>query len=148
MVEMLSTKNDNLNLLTRAYSYQQNSLKNSSEFWPNSQISEKNSSDFLKCVLIKTSWKILRFFCQKIGPINKFSEKVHRIRILQFSLKNMTNCLTNVGAASWTKFRGFFVRYFDMSTSQKSDNLVQMLRNVFENFIDRTKPRFLLTSIN
>ena len=33
-----------------------------------------------------------------------------------------------------------FIGYFDMSTFQKYENLVKILRNFSDNFIDRTKP--------
>ena len=74
-------------------------------------------------------WKNSQNFCQKIGPIDKLSEKLLKIWILQFFLKNLTNFVTNYSAASWKKFRRFFIGYFDLSTFQKSENLIQILRN-------------------
>ena len=111
-----------------------------SDFWKFPRFFENVFlSKFLR-IFQASCTKIFRFFCQKIGPINKFSEKILRIWIFQFSRNNLTNFLTNFGAASWTKFRVSFIGYFDMSTFQKSKNLVEILRIFFDNFIDRTKP--------
>ena len=126
---------------SRAKSYQQNSLKNSSEFWPNSQISENSSDFFLNVLLSKFLGKNAQNFAQLTAP--KLSDflsenwpyqhtvrKVFRIWILQLSLKN----LKNFSAASWTKFRGFFIGYFGISTFQKSENSAQILIIFFREF--------------
>ena len=47
----------------------------------------------------------------------------------------MTNFLTNFGAASWTKFSGFYEGYFELNTFQKSEDLVQFLWNFFDNLL-------------
>ena len=89
--------------------------------------------------------KIFRFFVRKLA-LTKNSQKILRIWIFQSSRHNLTNFLTNFGTASWTKFRVSSIGSFDMSTFQKSKNLVKILRNFSENFIDRTKPCILTCS--
>ena len=99
-----------------------------------SKIPWKKSPEF--CPVSCT--KILKFLSE-IGPINKISEKILRIWIVQFSLKNL-NFFWQTLVLLAGKNLDFFIGYFDMSFFQKSENIVQILRNFWGNFIDRTKP--------
>ena len=106
---------------------------------------------FWKCVCFKIPWKkspefcpvsctkILRFLSENWSYQQNLRKNPQNLNCPIFTEKS-ENFLTNFGVASWKKFRWFSIGYFDMSFFQKSENLVQILRNFFENFIDRTKP--------
>ena len=73
--------------LPRTWSYQLNSLKKSSEFWTNSQISE-NSSVFWKCVPIKIPCKKSSQFVKKLALSRNFQKSMQNFHSLFFPEKS------------------------------------------------------------